>query len=64
VLEICQQAEAKTVAKGKSMISEELGINEHLEKNGITAVETLRCLFPRVERDRSSACETLSFGNW
>ena len=29
-----------TVTKGKSMISEELGINEHLERNGIQPIET------------------------
>ncbi len=40
VLEICRNAGAKTVTKGKSMISEELGINEHLEHHGITPVET------------------------
>ncbi len=40
VLKICRDAGAKTVTKGKSMISEELGINEHLEKHGITPVET------------------------
>ncbi|CAH2600820.1 Lactate utilization protein B [Rhodovastum atsumiense] len=40
VLEICRKAGAKTVTKGKSMISEELGINDHLEQNGITPVET------------------------
>jgi L-lactate dehydrogenase complex protein LldF len=40
VLEICRKANARTVTKGKSMISEELGINEHLEKHGITPVET------------------------
>ena len=40
VLEICRRAQARTVTKGKSMISEELGLNEHLEKNGITPVET------------------------
>jgi L-lactate dehydrogenase complex protein LldF len=40
VLEICRKADAKTVNKGKSMISEECGINEHLEKHGIKAVET------------------------
>src|SRR5215207_3164227 len=40
VLEICRKAGARTVTKGKSMISEELGINEHLEANGITPVET------------------------
>ncbi len=40
VLKICQDAGARTVTKGKSMISEELGINEHLEKHGIAPVET------------------------
>ena len=33
-------ADARTVTKGKSMISEELGINDHLERHGITPVET------------------------
>jgi len=40
VLEICRKAGARSVTKGKSMISEELGINEHLEANGIEPVET------------------------
>jgi L-lactate dehydrogenase complex protein LldF len=40
VLKICREVNAKTVTKGKSMISEELGINDHLEMNGITPVET------------------------
>ena len=40
VLDICQNVGAHTVTKGKSMISEELGINEHLERNGIRPVET------------------------
>nr|WP_282571878.1 LutB/LldF family L-lactate oxidation iron-sulfur protein [Roseomonas acroporae] len=40
VLRICREAGARTVTKGKSMISEELGINEHLERHGITPVET------------------------
>jgi L-lactate dehydrogenase complex protein LldF len=40
VLRICQDAGARTVTKGKSMISEEIGINEHLERNGIEPVET------------------------
>jgi L-lactate dehydrogenase complex protein LldF len=40
VLEICRRVGAKTVTKGKSMISEELGINDHLEAHGITPVET------------------------
>ncbi|HEX4261554.1 MAG TPA: lactate utilization protein B [Acetobacteraceae bacterium] len=40
VLAICREAGARTVTKGKSMISEELALNEHLEANGITPVET------------------------
>ncbi|MEN0074582.1 MAG: LUD domain-containing protein, partial [Paracraurococcus sp.] len=40
VLEICRKAGARTVTKGKSMISEELGINAHLEAHGIRPVET------------------------
>src|SRR3954452_2797338 len=40
VLEICRAANARTVTKGKSMISEELGINDHLERHEITPVET------------------------
>ncbi len=40
VLRICHDANARTVTKGKSMIAEELGINEHLERHGIEPVET------------------------
>ncbi len=40
VLAICQGAGAKTVSKGKSMIAEEIGVNDHLEKNGIVPIET------------------------
>jgi L-lactate dehydrogenase complex protein LldF len=40
ILEICRQAGARSVTKGKSMIGEEIGINGHLEANGITPVET------------------------
>jgi L-lactate dehydrogenase complex protein LldF len=40
VLAICRGANARTVTKGKSMISEEIGLNDHLEHNGITPVET------------------------
>jgi L-lactate dehydrogenase complex protein LldF len=40
ILEICRQAGARTVTKGKSMISEEIGLNDFLEANGITPVET------------------------
>src|SRR5690242_6887562 len=40
ILEICREAGARTVTKGKSMISEEIGINGHLEAHGIAPVET------------------------
>ena len=35
VLEICQKANARTVTKGKSMITEEIALNDHLAANGI-----------------------------
>ena len=40
ILQLCRQAGAKTVTKGKSMIAEEIGLNEHLEEHGIEPVET------------------------
>ena len=40
VLAICRAAGARTVTKGKSMVGEEIAINEHLEANGIKPVET------------------------
>jgi L-lactate dehydrogenase complex protein LldF len=40
VLEICRESGAHTVTKGKSMIGEEIGINEFLEEHGVKAVET------------------------
>ena len=40
VLAICRKLGARTVTKGKSMIGEEMGVNDHLEANGITPVET------------------------
>jgi L-lactate dehydrogenase complex protein LldF len=40
VLGICRDVGARIVTKGKSMISEEIGINDFLEANGITPVET------------------------
>src|SRR6201984_647902 len=40
VLASCRSVDAKLVTKGKSMIAEEVGLNEYLEKNGITTVET------------------------
>jgi L-lactate dehydrogenase complex protein LldF len=40
ILGICRRAGARTVTKGKSMISEEIGLNEYLQANGIAAIET------------------------
>jgi L-lactate dehydrogenase complex protein LldF len=40
ILDICQQVDAKTVTKGKSMVSEEINLNDYLVKNGVTPVET------------------------
>jgi len=40
VLEICRSVDARIVTKGKSMVAEEIALNEHLEANGITPVET------------------------
>jgi len=40
VLAICRQVAAKTVTKGKTMIAEEIGLNDFLEHNGIQPVET------------------------
>ncbi|MDE1571031.1 lactate utilization protein B [Aquabacter sp. P-9] len=40
VTAICKRLDAKTVTKGKSMISEEIALNDHLAANGIEPVET------------------------
>jgi L-lactate dehydrogenase complex protein LldF len=40
VLRLCQEEGAKLVAKGKSMVSEEIGLNAHLKAAGIEVVET------------------------
>src|SRR3954464_1796094 len=40
VLEICRKANARLVTKGKSMVGEEIAINDFLEENGIAPVET------------------------
>ena len=40
ILDICRKANARTVTKGKSMITEEIGLNDFLEKNHIRPVET------------------------
>src|SRR5579883_2335818 len=40
VLAICRGVGARTVTKGKSMIGEEIAINDYLAANGITPIET------------------------
>ncbi len=40
ILDICRSVDAKTVTKGKSMIAEEIGLNDFLEENGIAPIET------------------------
>ncbi len=40
ILDICRSVDAKTVTKGKSMIAEEIGLNDFLEQKGVTPVET------------------------
>ena len=37
---ICREANAKLITKGKSMVSEEIGLNDHLEAAGFKVVET------------------------
>jgi L-lactate dehydrogenase complex protein LldF len=40
VLQVCRSVGAKVVTKGKSMVAEEVGLNDFLEANRITPVET------------------------
>ena len=40
ILKICQSVNAKTVTKGKSMVTEEIELNAHLIAHGIEAIET------------------------
>jgi L-lactate dehydrogenase complex protein LldF len=40
ILDICRSVGARTVTKGKSMVAEEIGLNEHLEAAGLIPVET------------------------
>ncbi len=40
VMDICRRVKAKTVTKGKSMITEEINLNEYLEAQGVQPVET------------------------
>lgn len=40
VLSICKEKNCKTLVKSKSMVTEEIHLNKHLEENGIESVET------------------------
>jgi len=40
ILDICRRVGARTVTKSKTMIGEEIAINDYLEENGIRPVET------------------------
>ncbi|PLW69735.1 lactate utilization protein B [Pseudohalioglobus lutimaris] len=40
VLDICQQHGARKVAKGKSMVTEETGLNDFLQRGGMEVLET------------------------
>lgn len=40
ILALCRSRNAKLVTKGKSMVTEEIGLNAFLEEHGITPVET------------------------
>lgn len=40
ILDICKRVGARTVTKGKSMVSEEIGLNEALIEHGMEVVET------------------------
>jgi len=40
VVDLCRRADARLVAKGKSMVGEEVGVNEALEAAGLTVIET------------------------
>lgn len=40
IMQIMHKAGAKMIVKGKSMVTEEIHLNEHLEKNGIESIET------------------------
>ncbi|HEV7369434.1 LutB/LldF family L-lactate oxidation iron-sulfur protein [Arenibaculum sp.] len=40
IARICRDAGARTVTKGKSMVAEEIAINDHLEREGFEPIET------------------------
>ena len=52
IAELCQSVGARTVAKSKSMVAEEIALNEHLEELGIAPIET--CLLYTSPSPRDS----------
>jgi L-lactate dehydrogenase complex protein LldF len=40
ILGICKALGARTATKGKSMVAEEIGLNDYLEANGVVPIET------------------------
>ncbi|HVJ55512.1 MAG TPA: LutB/LldF family L-lactate oxidation iron-sulfur protein [Aliidongia sp.] len=40
ILDLCRTVDAKTVTKGKSMIAEEIALNDFLEEKGLVPIET------------------------
>jgi len=40
IAELCEKVDARTITKGKSMITEEIGLNDYLENAGFEVVET------------------------
>jgi L-lactate dehydrogenase complex protein LldF len=74
VVDVCRRAGARLAAKSKSMISEELHVNEALERAGVRAVETdlgeyiiqlagehpVHIIAPAVEKTKEDVAELLS----
>jgi L-lactate dehydrogenase complex protein LldF len=74
VTEVCRAAGANLVAKSKSMLSEEIGLNDALEATGMRVVETdlgeyivqlagehpVHILAPAIEKTAEDAAELLS----
>ncbi len=40
IVKICKEKNCKTLVKSKSMVTEEIHLNHHMEKNGIESIET------------------------
>jgi L-lactate dehydrogenase complex protein LldF len=74
VTDVCRRTGAKLAAKSKSMLSEEIGLNDALEAAGVRAVETdlgeyivqlagehpVHILAPAIDKTKEDAAELLS----